>query len=150
MQESPLLPHTHTHTQQNDSEVNRSILYPNIPPRKDPDALTFLSASAISCMASFSLPELSMASWVCRWAGSDARRTRGPMFRSGRRGEESRGERRRERERGGEEGDVSAGADAEGRLLRFFYGERGRSFAERCCHLVERREAADTKWTLIS
>lgn len=48
-------------------EENKSILYPNIPPRKEPDALTFLSASAISCMASFSLPELSMASWVCRW-----------------------------------------------------------------------------------
>lgn len=42
-------------------EENDSILYPNIPPRKDPDALTFLSASAISCMASFSLPVLSMA-----------------------------------------------------------------------------------------
>lgn len=36
------------------------LSHPNIPPRNEPDDLTFLSASAISCMASFSLPELSM------------------------------------------------------------------------------------------
>ena len=35
--------------------------YPNMPPRNDPDDLTFLSASAISWMASFSLPEVSIA-----------------------------------------------------------------------------------------
>ena len=93
-----------------------------------------------------------MASRVCRWAGSDedgGREARcSAVDGEERRGEPSRGERRRER--GGEEGDVSAGADAEGRLRRFFYGERGRSFLERCCHLVERREAADNKWKLFS
>lgn len=34
--------------------------YPNIPPRNEPEDLTFLSASAISWMASFSFPELYM------------------------------------------------------------------------------------------
>lgn len=34
--------------------------HPNIPPRNEPDDLTFLSASAISWIASFSLPEVSM------------------------------------------------------------------------------------------
>lgn len=55
-----------------------------------------------------------------------------PMFRSGRRGERSGAERS-----GGEEGDVSAGADAE-RLQLFFYGERGRSFAAHCHHLLDK------------
>lgn len=35
---------------------------PNIPPKKEPEDLTFLSASAISWIASFSFPELSISS----------------------------------------------------------------------------------------
>lgn len=38
---------------------------PNIPPKNEPEDLTFLSASAISWIASFSFPELSISS-LCR------------------------------------------------------------------------------------
>lgn len=34
--------------------------YPNIPPKNEPEDLTFLSASAMSWIASFSFPELSI------------------------------------------------------------------------------------------
>lgn len=126
--------HTHREREVNrDRDENESILYPNIPPRKDPDALTFLSASAISCMASFSLPELSMASWVCRWR-RDGRKTGRCSAVDGeeqRRAEERRGEERREMS--------SLVLMLMLRGLRlFFYGERERSFAARCHHLLER------------
>lgn len=48
--------------------------HPNIPPKNEPEDLTFLSASAISCMASFSFPEVSIAVWavcVCRRQGKN-------------------------------------------------------------------------------
>lgn len=125
MQASPL-----QHHRKINRKGSESILYPNIPPRKDPDALTFLSASAISCMASFSLPELSMASWVCRWR-SDGRKT-GPMFRSGRR-----------RERSRRETSLLPLLVVLMLLLLtgcgiFFYGERERSVRAQCRHLLER------------
>ncbi|KAF0027780.1 hypothetical protein F2P81_020521 [Scophthalmus maximus] len=82
-------------------------------------------------MASFSLPVLSMASWVvCRWRRGDGSETVPVVPQWTEAGAEEQRSRRRRMSR--------TGADAE-RLRLFFYGDGGRSFSARCRHPLDRR-----------